>query len=136
MISNSVALAETTLTSDGPDANGLFTESAKLSITLTRKVLAATVECRIETAALETPSRHHLNIDLQGNECYHNQLTSNSLLKWVILVFLVRPKKVEVNGGRQHTVQGNKVALLCKVCMVKFISHEVQCICKLAKYFG
>lgn len=68
--SHSPIAAETTLTSDGPDANGLFTESAKLSIVLSRKALAGTFECRIESEALDTVSRHHLNMDLQGNEMF------------------------------------------------------------------
>lgn len=40
--------------------------------------------------------------------------------------FIVRPKKVEVNGGRQHTVQGNKVALLCKVRITCAVSIQFQ----------
>lgn len=57
---------ESISTSEGPDANGLFTEKATLSMVLTRKELGATFECRIESEALETTVRHQLKVDLQG----------------------------------------------------------------------
>lgn len=37
-----------------------------LSVILTRKEMAATFECRIETEALEAPVRYQLKVDLQG----------------------------------------------------------------------
>ncbi|XP_031616824.1 hemicentin-1 isoform X2 [Contarinia nasturtii] len=85
-------LPESISTSEGPDANGLFTEKAMLSMILTRKEMAATFECRIESEALQTIKRYQLKVDLQ-----------------------VRPRKVEVSGVRTHTVQGSTVSLLCKV---------------------
>lgn len=57
---------ESISTSEGPDANGLYTEKAMLSMILTRKEMSATFECRIESAALEATVRHQLKVDLQG----------------------------------------------------------------------
>lgn len=57
---------ESISTSEGPDANGLFTEKATLRKTLLRKDLGAMFECRIESTALQTTVRYQLNVDLQG----------------------------------------------------------------------
>lgn len=59
-------ITESVSTSEGPDANGLFTEKATLRKNLSRKELGATFECRIESEALETTVRHQLKLDLQG----------------------------------------------------------------------
>lgn len=131
---------ESISTSEGPDANGLFTEKATLRKTLLRKDLGATFECRIETEALETIVRYQLKVDLQGkincsiiiNTRLTRSVTIDSI-RWIafqieklsfyfVVVVTVRPKKVEVTGVRQHTVQGSTVSLLCKVRDAKFIS--------------
>lgn len=39
-----------------------------LSIVLTRKEMASTFECRIESEALDAISRHQLKVDLQGKQ--------------------------------------------------------------------
>lgn len=138
---------ESIATSEGPDANGLFTEKATLRKTLSRKELGAVFECRIESEALESTVRHQLKVDLQGKpipiefliiniktECYESRFFSAVrcvhsffLSFWKIASQLmtidpffffalsVRPRKVEVSGVRQHTVQGSTVSLLCKV---------------------
>lgn len=136
---------ESIATSEGPDANGLFTEKATLRKTLSRKELGAVFECRIESEALESTVRHQLKVDLQGKpipiefliiniktECYGSRfflpcavctvsfchvekLAANLWLMIHFFALSVRPRKVEVSGVRQHTVQGSTVSLLCKV---------------------
>lgn len=48
------------------ETDGLFTAKLELSLPLTRLDLANTLECRVESSALEEPVKSHMQIDLQG----------------------------------------------------------------------
>lgn len=86
---------ESISTSEGPDANGLYTEKAMLSVILTRKEMAAAFECRIETEALETTVRYQLKVDLQGKPIQSYFLTINikmlAMYSLHCAIFYVRP---------------------------------------------
>lgn len=81
---------ESVSTSEGPDANGLFTEKASLSIILTRKEMGATFECRIESEALESTVRHHLQVDLQGMADLYNEKSHANIMQIKLIFFFSR----------------------------------------------
>lgn len=51
------------------ELNGLYSVKSVLSLELSRQELGASIECRVETPALENVVSNHINIDLQGNVC-------------------------------------------------------------------
>ncbi|XP_059622571.1 hemicentin-2-like isoform X2 [Phlebotomus argentipes] len=74
------------------ESNDLFLVKSTLSLVLSRLELASTIECRVETPALEHVVSNQLVLDLQ-----------------------VRPTKISLTGVKHHTVQGTKVLLQCQV---------------------
>ncbi len=48
------------------ELNGLFSVKSVMSLELSRQELGASIECRVETPALENIVSNHINIDLQG----------------------------------------------------------------------
>uniref|UniRef100_T1GWL1 Ig-like domain-containing protein n=1 Tax=Megaselia scalaris TaxID=36166 RepID=T1GWL1_MEGSC len=70
------------------ETDGLFTAKLELSLPLTRLDLANTLECRVESSALEEPVKSHMQIDLQV---------------------------IELSGVEHHTVQGSACVFTCEV---------------------
>lgn len=52
------------------DSVGLFTVNSHLALRLSRADLASTLECRVETPALEGQVVNELSLDLQGNKLF------------------------------------------------------------------
>ncbi|KAL5292690.1 nrm family protein [Megaselia abdita] len=82
----------TTYSPSYDETNGLFTAKLELSLPLSRLDLANTLECRVESSALEVPVKSHMQIDLQ-----------------------VRPTVIELSGVEHHTVQGSACVFTCEV---------------------
>ncbi|KAI8118506.1 Kin of IRRE-like protein 2 [Lucilia cuprina] len=74
------------------EKDGLFTATLELSLQLSRDDLGHSIECRAESAAIQSTIKNHFSVDLQ-----------------------VRPTTVTINGVEHHTVQGSKVVLTCDV---------------------
>lgn len=101
------------------DSAGLYTVNSHLSLRLSRAELASTLECRVETPALEQPVLNELSLDLQGNKsqthCPAIGGGNSSSLSYPSLSLTVRPTKMSLTGVKHHTVQGTKVLLQCQV---------------------
>lgn len=85
------------------EANGLFSVKTVLDLTLTRQELSASLECRVETPALENIVSNHLHLDLQ-----------------------VRPTKIALTGVKHHTVQDTKVLLQCEVITIYYWRRRTE----------
>lgn len=112
------------------DSVGLFTVNSHLSLRLSRADLASSLECRVETPALEQPIVNELYLDLQGNKWFMNGLKYPLQMVFQVggrfqtyflpvlrfsLFYSVRPTKLNLTGVKHHTVQGTKVLLQCLV---------------------
>ncbi|KAJ6649403.1 Hemicentin-1 [Pseudolycoriella hygida] len=71
---------------------GLYSVKSVLSLELSRQELGASIECRVETPALEKVVSNFIHIDLH-----------------------VRPTNVDLSGVKNHAVQGSNILLKCLV---------------------
>ncbi|XP_055855843.1 hemicentin-1 isoform X5 [Episyrphus balteatus] len=74
------------------EKDGLYTATLELSLVLTRQDLGNTIECRVESSAIQGTIRSVIDVDMQ-----------------------VRPTGITLSGVEHHTVQGSKVVLTCQV---------------------
>ncbi|XP_055919479.1 uncharacterized protein LOC129951381 [Eupeodes corollae] len=74
------------------EKDGLYTATLELSLVLSRLDLNSTIECRVESSAIQGTIRSAIHIDMQ-----------------------VRPTGITLSGVEHHTVQGSKVVLTCHV---------------------